>query len=186
MQLPTGGSQTIKQPLASCHHISPEMELPCPSPEVGFSLCLLGWVVSSPSTACSGCVCGGEGGGVGRQELPTAASHRPGVPSPSSVKWLKKYLSHKRNEARAAKGGVWASGLHRPQGPLCSDLCQAPHRINGSQCLLTKYKALNPLLASPSNICVLRNLWLFLPLPEPPPHQAALAPELLPCWHLWP
>lgn len=116
VQLPTGGYQTIKQPLVSCHHISPEMELPCPSPEVGLSLCLLGWVVSSPSAVCSGCVCGGEGGGVGRQELPTAASHRPGVPSPSSVKWLKKYLSHKRNEARAAKGGVWASGLTQASG----------------------------------------------------------------------
>lgn len=132
-------------------------------------------------------VCVRRGGWRCREARAThCCLHRPGVPSPSSVKWLKKYLSHKRNEARAAKGGVWASGLHRPQGPLCSDLCQAPHRINGSQCLLTKYKALNPLLASPSNICVLRNLWLFLPLPEPPPHQAALAPELLPCWHLWP
>lgn len=95
--------------------------------------------------------------------------------SPSPVKWLKNYLSHKSDEARVA----WAFEL--TQGPLCSDLCQAPHSINGSQCLLTKYKDLNPLLASPSNICVLRNLWSF---PSPFP-QATLAPELLPCWHYW-
>lgn len=64
---------------------------------------------SSPSAACFfGCVCWGEDEGRGRQGLPTAASHRPGVPAPSPVKWLKKYLSHKRNEARAAKEG---SGL---------------------------------------------------------------------------
>lgn len=42
------------------------------------------------------------------------------------VKWLKNYLSHKSDKARVA----WAFEL--TQGPLCSDLCQAPHSINGS------------------------------------------------------
>lgn len=39
--------------------------------------------------------------------------------SPSPVKWLKNYLSHKSDEARVA----WVFEL--TQGPLCSDLCQA-------------------------------------------------------------
>lgn len=149
------------------NHILPEMELPCPSPNVGLSPCPLEGVESCPSAVCFGCMCWGEGEGRGRQGLPTAASHRPGVLSPSAVKWLKKYLSHKRNEARAAKEESGLLSQHRPRGPLCSDLFQAPKSINGSQCLLTKYKALNPLLASPSNICVLRNLWSFL-FPPPP------------------
>lgn len=54
------------------------------------------------------CMLGGRVKGEGGKGLPTAASHRPGVPSPSPVKWLKKYLSHKRNEARVSKEG---SGL---------------------------------------------------------------------------
>lgn len=36
---------------------------------------------------------------MARQGLPTAASHRPGIMSPSLVKWLNKYLSRKRDEA---------------------------------------------------------------------------------------
>lgn len=40
--------------------------------------------------------------------MPTAASHRTGILSPSPVKKLKNYLSHKRDEARAVREG---SGL---------------------------------------------------------------------------
>lgn len=82
------------------------MEMHCPSPDGGLSSYPLG----SHSAACFGHVWWGGGWREreARQGLSTAASHRIEILSPSPITWLNSYLSHKRDEVRAAREG---SGL---------------------------------------------------------------------------
>lgn len=136
-----GGVGSDVQPAASCHHILPEVELLCPSPDGSFSHCvLLGlWP-------------------MGCQLLP---HERP-------VKWPKKYLSHPRDAAEGSQGRGLRSGAARgSRGPLAA-LSARPHTVSMdlSVCSQNTKISNNALLASPSNICVLRNL---LSSPPPPP-----------------
>lgn len=85
------------------------------------------------------------------------------------------HASATRGMRQGLQGGVWAFELTWRQGPLCSDLCQAPQGINGSLSVCSQNTKIsnNRLLASPSNICVLRKLWSspLSPSPRLPWHQ---------------
>lgn len=74
---------------------------------------------SSPRAACSW----GVGGGRRGTRLPVAFLHRPGT----CLK-AQKYLSHRREEARAARRDLSISA-DSPRDPL-ADLYQAPHSID--------------------------------------------------------
>lgn len=86
------------------------MELPCPCPDVELSPCL-GGTESSPSVAYSRGVYGGGWEECTRARAASCCLTQTRNLSPSPIKWLKKYLSHRRDEERAAREGVWVFEL---------------------------------------------------------------------------
>lgn len=90
------------------------------------------------------------------------------LPHERPVKWPEKYLSHPRDAAKGSQGRGLGFGATRGcRGPLAA-LFVRPHTVSMdlSVCSQNTKISNNALLASPSNICVLRNLWSS---PPPPP-----------------